>query len=79
VTSSFTKITRCHSYRKIVDLGEKVLPFIFRDLERRPEPDHWFDALAEITKVDPVSEKDRGYSRRMAKAWLKWARARGYA
>lgn len=78
-SSSFTEITRSPSYRMIVQLGEKVLPFIFRDLERRPEPDHWFDALVEITKADPVPAKDRGYSRRMAKAWLKWARAHGYA
>ena len=78
-SSSFTEITRCPSYREIVQLGDSVLPFIFRDLERRPEPDHWFDALVEITKADPVPAKDRGYSRRMAKAWLKWARAHGHA
>lgn len=77
-SSSFTEITRCPSYRKIVNLGKQVLPLIFRDLQRRPEPDHWFDALVEITKVDPVRPKDRGYSRRMAKVWLKWARIHGY-
>lgn len=75
LTSSFTQITRCPSYRKIVQLGDKVLPLIFRDLAQRPEPDFWFDALVEITKANPVPDKDRGYSRRMATAWLKWARA----
>jgi hypothetical protein len=77
LTSSFTQITRTPSYRKIVNLGDKVLPLIFRDLEQRPEPDHWFDALVEITKANPVLDRDRGYARRMAKAWLKWARANG--
>lgn len=75
LSSSFGEITRCPSYREIVRYGDRMLPFIFRDLERRPEPDFWFDALVEITKVNPVPDKDRGYSRRMAKAWLKWARA----
>lgn len=80
MSSSFTQITHCPSYRKIVQLGDKVLPLIFRDLEQRAEPDYWFDALVEITKTNPVSDKDRGYSRRMAKTWLKWARAnRKYA
>lgn len=79
LSSSFTEITRCPSYRKIVDMGEKVLPLIFDDLKRRPEPDYWFDALMEITKANPVPSRYRGYSRRMAKAWLKWARAHNYA
>ena len=79
LSSSFTEITRSPSYRKIVGMGDKVLPLIFRDLERSPEPDYWFDALVEITKANPVPAKDRGYSRRMAKAWLKWARANRYA
>ncbi len=77
--SSTTAITNCPSYRLIGLLGDSVLPFIFRDLERRPDPDHWFAALREITNADPVPIQDRGKHRAMAKAWLKWARARGYA
>jgi hypothetical protein len=74
LSSSGTQIMRCPSYKQIVAYGSKSLPFIFRDLERRPEPDFWFDALAQITKDNPVPDRDRGYSRRMAKIWLKWWR-----
>ena len=77
-SSSFRKITSCHSYREIVRMGKDALPFIFEDLRRRPEPDYWFEALAEITQVNPVAPEDKGYPRRMAKAWLKWARTQGY-
>jgi hypothetical protein len=73
-SSSFTVITSCPSYREIVGYGKKALPFIIQDLERRPEPDFWFDALTEITKVNPIAEKDRGYARKMAKVWVKWWR-----
>jgi hypothetical protein len=79
VSSSLTAIAGCDSYQKIIQLRESVLPFIFRDLERQPEPDHWFEALRIITKTDPVPAKDRGNRRRMAKAWLKWGRVQGYA
>lgn len=60
-------------------MGDEVLPFIFRDLERRPEPDFWFDALVEITKVNPVPERHRGYARAMAKDWLKWWHTKRHA
>ena len=77
-SSSFSKITSCPSYREIVGMGTAVLPLIFEDLKQRSEPDHWFEALVEITKVNPVPLKDKGYSRRMSKAWRKWARTHGY-
>jgi hypothetical protein len=77
-SSSFTKITSSPSYREIVRMGKDALPFIFEDLRQRPEPDHWFEALVEITHENPVAPEDKGYSRRMTKAWLKWARTNGY-
>jgi hypothetical protein len=79
LSSSPTEIVKSASYLKIVDMGEKALPFIFEDLRKRPEPDYWFDALRKITKENPVPFKYRGYSRRMAKEWLKWARAHNSA
>src|SRR5713226_5758598 len=79
-SSSTTTITSGPSYRKIIDMGEQVLPLIFTDLERhRHDPPKWFVALREITKANPVSPRDRGNHRAMAKAWLKWAREKGHA
>lgn len=78
-SSSPIVITRCPSYQAIIGLGRRMLPFIFRDLEQQPEPDHWFEALRRITQIDPVLARERGNHRRMAKAWLKWGRAKGYA
>jgi hypothetical protein len=77
-SSSLTSLTECPSYREIVQLRERALPFIFRDLETKSEPDHWFAALREITQANPVPLSDRGNRRHMVKAWLKWARAKGY-
>jgi hypothetical protein len=78
--SSTTQIAQCPSYRIIIsDLGKEALPFIFKDLEKhRNDPDHWFVALREITKEDPVPATDRGNHRAMAKAWLRWARSKGH-
>jgi len=76
--SSAKAIVNAASYRRIVFLGEAVLPYIFRDLEYSPEPDYWFAALYDITREDPVKPKDHGDQRAMAKAWLKWGKAQGY-
>lgn len=78
-SSSLTAIARCGSYQQIIALGKAVLPLIFEDLKRQPEPDHWFEALRRITDDDPVPPSDRGNRRRVAKAWLKWGRDHGYA
>lgn len=77
-SSSARVIANSPSYKRIIFMGKRVLPLIFRDLERRSEPDHWFTALREITNANPVSENDRGNMRAMAKSWLKWAKSNGY-
>jgi hypothetical protein len=77
-SSSPRVIANSSSYRQIVFMGDRVLPLIFRDLEQRSEPDHWFTALHEITNANPVSPSDRGNMRAMAKAWIKWAKTHGY-
>jgi hypothetical protein len=64
------------AYRQIASMGHRALPLILRELRR--EPDHWFWALKEITKVNPVPEADRGDIEKMAKHWLAWGRAQGY-
>jgi len=75
-TSSTTKMCSNPSYLRIIGVGKKVLPFIFRELER--EPNHWFVALEAITGDDPVSPGHIGNVREMAKDWLSWARGMGY-
>ncbi len=43
LSSSFTEVERCPSYRRIIDMGlrmpDQTLRLIFRDLKQRPEPD----------------------------------------
>lgn len=76
VTSSLTEIVTHPAYQRIIGMGPSALPFIIRSLER--EPDHWFWALRAITGDDPVQPEDRGRLRRMAAAWLEWAREHGW-
>ena len=64
------------AYRKIVAAGGRAVPFLLRELRRRP--DHWFAALREITGENPVAEADAGRVRRMAAAWVAWGVERGY-
>jgi len=71
--SSMTRITAHPSYRKIISLGQEVLPLILRELGTRPRP--WFSALHEITGHDPVQPHERGDMAAMAAAWQRWALA----
>ena len=65
------------AYREIIAMGDAAVPFLLRELERRP--DHWFIALRRITGVDPVPQSARGDVRKMADAWIAWGTARGPA
>jgi|GEM_PF-697370 len=73
-SSSVSEIIMCSSYQRIIAMGEKALPFIFRRLMIEiDDPDLWFYALKVIIGLDPVEESDRGDMKKMAKSWLNWA------
>ena len=73
--SSIREMVLHPAYQQIVGMGPNALPFIFAELERKP--DHWFWALRAITGEDPVSSEHRGNVSRMARDWLHWAERRG--
>ena len=80
VTSSTTVMGTCPAYQKIIGMGKTAIPHILREMENEgDDPDMWFWALQAITRVDPVPAEDRGDVKRMADAWLSWARKVGYA
>lgn len=64
------------AYQKIIGLGIQVVPFILQELER--ELDHWFWALAAITREDPVPSPLKGNMLVMREYWLSWGRRQGY-
>lgn len=77
LSSSVTEIASNRHYRRIVGMGEAALPLILDRLRRkRDDPEHWFEALAEITGEDPVPDSASGNTVRMADAWLRWADGR---
>jgi hypothetical protein len=57
-------------------MGPPALPFLFRDLEQTGDG-HLSKALAAITGAEPVAADARGNVRRVADAWLTWARENG--
>lgn|SRR5208283_1704682 len=77
--SSVSAVAMHPAYQEIIGMGERVLPFIFRELASEPDnPGHWFWALRAITGTDPVAEEQKGVLRGMAAAWLNWATQHGY-
>jgi hypothetical protein len=64
------------AYQEIIALGQAVVPFLLRDLEKNGN--HWFWALKVITGADPVPEEDRGYIAKVTEAWLRWGKENGY-
>jgi hypothetical protein len=65
------------AYRAIIALGPAVVPLLLGDLERTHR--HWFAALMELTGANPVPPEDAGRIRRMAEAWIRWGREKGYS
>jgi hypothetical protein len=71
-SSSSTSIVEHAAYREIVSWGDRAVPLILRDLELNGG--HWFNALQELTGVNPVDASDAGRVRKMREAWLNWGR-----
>ena len=71
------QIAKHHAYRRIIDMGEPVIPLILDDL--REKPNHWFLALSPIANEAPeVAERDKGDIRVISEAWIQWGRDKGY-
>jgi len=70
--ASLSDIIKLPAYQAIIELGEEAVPFLLRELESRPN--FWFAALREITKANPVADKDKGHLGKMTQAWLRWAK-----
>ena len=64
------------AYQDIIGMGERALPFIFREMRERGG--HWFWALRHITHENPVSPDDAGRIQKMTEAWLRWGREHRY-
>ncbi len=68
--SSHTEIVAHPAFQEIVRLGNEVVPFLLRDLERRPSLLVW--ALPRITGANPVPTSDSGKLAKMSEAWVRW-------
>jgi hypothetical protein len=77
--ASVLEMAMLPSYQNIIGMGEEVIPMILAQLQSEGDhPDHWFWALAAITRDNPVSPQHRGKVREMAKAWLEWGANKGH-
>ena len=71
--SSSTRIIEHPTYQRIIALGPTVLPLLLRELERTSDG-HLSTALTALTGAQPVPQEDQGRIRKIADAWLHWAR-----
>jgi hypothetical protein len=77
--ASVAEMAMTHAYQNIVGMGPEVIPAILMQLRSEGDrPDHWFWALASITRDNPVPLQSRGKVREMAKAWLEWGEQKNY-
>lgn len=76
LVSSLTRMVNDPAYQRIIAMGKRAIPPILRDLEK--EPKLWGPALEAITGARPVPERNQGQIRRVAAAWLRWAKENGY-
>lgn len=77
--SNITTIITHPSYYKIIALGEKALPFIFKSMARGGGP--WFVALEAMTaQIDSLPNRPlhHGTTRQLREDWLIWGRKHGF-
>ena len=74
--SNTTEIVEHPAYRKIIAMGEKVVPLILEKL--KTQFDHFSVALYEITGENPIPEDLKGDMAEISKAWVEWGILNGY-
>lgn len=70
--SNVREVIGHYAYRRIIEMGPAVVPYVLRELERFP--DLWFYALRKLTNANPVRQEYAGNVRKMREAWLTWAK-----
>jgi hypothetical protein len=74
-SSSLRKVYESKYYKKILEMGPRVVPLIIRQLiSEGSNPYHWFAALMTLTKENPVPKTSS--VRDISSAWIDWGRAR---
>lgn len=80
--SSCSDMTEVPSFKKLVALGEHVLPFAFKKMIDETDTYggmHMFILLNTITKTcPPLQEHDRGKVDVICGKWLDWGKLHGY-
>ena len=74
--SSPMQIAMHDAYQRIIGIGDRVIPYILRDLSNRGG--QWYWALHALTGASPVPNDALGDVPRMKGAWLRWGRQHGY-
>jgi hypothetical protein len=73
-TSSWSEMISHPAYLSIIGMGERAIPYLLRELRKRP--DHWHWALGAITRQPPI-QPDEDFDTAIAR-WLQWGKERGY-
>ncbi|MBF0566831.1 MAG: hypothetical protein HQK89_16520 [Nitrospirae bacterium] len=74
--SSINDICMHPAYQQIIGMGRIALPLILHEIQKNPG--HWFQALKAISGENPVPPIHRGKIGKMAEAWIKWGKVKGY-
>lgn len=77
VISSTTVIINNPNYQKIIQMGEKAIPFIIEELKENRNPDLMY-ALRVITGENPVPPESRGKVKEMVSKWLDLAKEKDW-
>lgn len=72
--SSLAKISMHPAYQKIIGMGQKALPLILREMQKKGG--HWLWALHVITDEDPAPPN--ATFDEAVLAWLNWGKQRRY-
>lgn len=68
------KMVENENYKKLLELGVKIIPLVLKDLENSVI---WFPLLKELTKANPVPKEYAGDSEKMREAWIEWGESLG--
>lgn len=70
--SNLNYVTSHPSYIKLIDMGEKIIPYLFRCATQHGASWIHFALFAELSKENPIPPEDNGRFERILMHWLRW-------
>lgn len=76
--SSTTNMIKHPLAQRLIAHDDAIVTHLLKEIEKKGGDVLWFSILWKIVGGPEIPEKDRGRTKKMGEAWIKWGKLNGY-